>query len=40
MDTAYDAIIVGSALRRFADGDAPGPEGIPCTGRRPRDVPE
>ena len=30
----------GSALRGFADGDAPGPEGIPRAGRRPRDVPE
>ena len=30
----------GSALRGFADGDAPGPEGIPCARGRPRDVPE
>ena len=30
----------GRALRRLADGDAAGPQGLPGAARRPRDLPE
>ena len=40
MNTSIRRDHCGSALRGFADGDAPGPEGIPRARGRPRDVPE
>ncbi len=36
----YDAIVVGRTLRRVADRDAAGPQGLQGPGRRPGDLPE
>ena len=40
MAKTYDAIVVGARVRRIADRDAAGPQGLQGAGRRPGDVPE